>query len=153
MESLAISALLLALGFVSGKTIEHLHLQDLARRERRQRRLPALTTCRIPADWRVEEAMLLTGGVVVSLDYWKRFAASLRQLVGGNVRSFETLFERARREALLRLKEAAAERGCDAIVGVRLESAELANQGANGKGTAGVELIAVGTGLRTQRSR
>jgi uncharacterized protein YbjQ (UPF0145 family) len=146
-----VTAVLLALGFVSGRTIEHLHLQELARRERRQRRLPVLSTARVPADWRVEEAMLLTGSVVISLDYWKRFAASIRQIFGGNVRSFETLFVRARREALLRLKEAAAAKGCDALIGVRLESAELANQWANGKGTAGVELIAIGTGLRTKR--
>lgn len=151
MEQLLVTLFLLALGFVSGKTIEHFHYQDLAKRERRLRRLPTLTTSRMPADWRVEDAMLLTGTVVVSLDYWKRFAAGIRQIFGGNVRSFETLFERARREALLRLKEAAAAKGCDAVIGVRLESAELANQGANGKGTAGVELIAFGTGLRAKR--
>ncbi len=151
MDQLLVSAFLLALGFVSGKSIEHFHFQDLAKRERRHRRLLALTTRRVPADWRVEDAMLLTGSVVISLDYWKRFAAGIRQLFGGNVRSFETLFERARREALLRLKEAAAAKGCDALIGVRLESAELVNQGANGKGTAGVELIAFGTGLRVKR--
>lgn len=151
MDQLLVSAFLLALGFVSGKSIEHFHFQDLAKRERRHRRLLALTTRRVPADWRVEHAMLLTGSVVISLDYWKRFAAGIRQLFGGNVRSFETLFERARREALLRLKEAAAAKGCDALIGVRLESAELVNQGANGKGTAGVELIAFGTGLRVKR--
>ena len=151
MEQLLVTAFLLALGFVSGKAIEHFHHQDLARRERRHRRLPALTTRRVPADWRVEDAQLLTGSVVISLDYWKRFAAGIRQFFGGNVRSFETLFERARREALIRLKEAAAAKGCDAVIGVRLESAELANQRANGKGTAGVELFAVGTGLRVKR--
>jgi len=151
MDELLVTAFLLALGFASGKTLEYLHFEDLAKRERRQRRLVALTTRRVPADWRVEEATLLTGTVVISLDYWKRFAAGIRQLFGGNVRSFETLFERARREALLRLKEAAAAKGCDALIGVRLESAELANQWANGKGTAGVELIAVGTGLRMRR--
>jgi uncharacterized protein YbjQ (UPF0145 family) len=151
MEQLLVTVLLLALGFGCGKAIERSHYRELARRERRQRKLPALTTRRVPADWRVEEALLLTGSVVISLDYWKRFAASIRQIFGGNVRSFETLFERARREALLRLKEAAAAKGCDAVIGVRLESAELANQWANGKGTAGVELIAIGTGLRTKR--
>jgi uncharacterized protein YbjQ (UPF0145 family) len=151
MVELVVTALLLLVGLVSGKTIEHLHDQDLKKRERRHRRLPALTTRRVPADWQVEDAHLLTGSVVISLDYWKRFAASIRQFFGGNVRSFETLFLRSRREALVRLKEAAAAKGCDAVIGVRLESAELANQGANGKGTAGVELFVVGTGLRIKR--
>ena len=80
-----------------------------------------------------------------------RVAASFRRFFGGNVRSVESLFERARREAILRLKEASAARGCDVVIGVRLESAELANAHANGKGTAGVALFAVGTGLRTKR--
>jgi uncharacterized protein YbjQ (UPF0145 family) len=151
MDQLLVTALLLALGFVSGKTIEHFHYQDLAKRERRQRRLPALTTSRVPAEWRVEDAMLLTGTVVISLDYWKRFAAGIRQVFGGNVRSFETLFERARREALVRLKEAASAKGCDALIGVRFASVEIANQGPRGKGTAGVELMAFGTGLRAKR--
>ena len=152
MEQLLIPAVLLALGFVSGKSAEHLHYQDLAKRERRLRRLPALTTQRVPAGWRVEDVALLTGAVVISIDYWKRFAAGIRQLFGGNVRCYETLFERARREAILRLKQAAAAKGFDAVVGVRLESVELANVGANGKGTAGVELMAFGTGLRTRRA-
>jgi len=152
MEQLLVPALLLALGFASGKAVEHLHYQDLAKRERRLRRLPVVTTRRVPAGWRVEDAALLTGTVVISIDYWKRFAAGIRQFFGGNVRSYETLFERARREAILRLKEAAAARGFDAVIGVRLESVELANQGANGKGTAGVELMAFGTALRTRRS-
>lgn len=151
MEQLLIMALLLALGFVSGKTVEHLHFRDLAKRERGVRRLPVVTTRRVPADWRVEDAALLTGSVVISIEYWKRFAAGIRQIFGGNVRSYETLFERARREAILRLTEAASARGFDAVIGVRLESVELANMGAGGKGTAGVELMAFGTGLRTRR--
>lgn len=148
---LALTLFLLALGFGAGKTIERMHFTDLTARERRYRRLPALTTSRVPARWQVQETALLTGTVVISLDYWKRFAAQVRKIVGGNVRSYETLFERARREALLRLKEAAAARGCDAVIGVRLDSAEIANALGSGKGTAGVELMAVGTGIRTQR--
>lgn len=148
---LIVTLILLAVGFAAGKTIERMHFRDLAARERRYRKLPVITTRRIPAHWRVEEAALLTGSVVISLDYWKRFVARLRQVVGGNVRSYETLFERARREALVRLREAAVARGCDAVIGVRLESAEIANVRGDGRGTAGVELIAVGTGLRTRR--
>jgi uncharacterized protein YbjQ (UPF0145 family) len=148
---LTVSVLLLALGLAVGKTIEHLHHEDLRKRERRYRKLPALSTSRVPAHWSVEDAALLTGSVVISLDYWKRFAAQWKALVGGRIRSYETLFERARREALLRLKEAASARGCDAVIGVRLESAEVADRRGDGKGTAGVELIAFGTGLRTRR--
>jgi uncharacterized protein YbjQ (UPF0145 family) len=148
---LAVSVLLLTLGLVAGKTIEHLHHEDLRKRERRYRRLPALSTSRVPAHWSVEDAALVTGSVVISLDYWKRFVAQWKKIIGGSIRSYETLFARARREAILRLKEAASAHGCDAVIGVRLESAEIADMRGDGKGTAGVELIAVGTGLRTRR--
>ncbi len=150
MVELTVSVLLLALGLVVGKTVEHLHHEDLRKRERRYRKLPALSTSRVPAHWSVEDAVLLTGSVVISIDYWKRFAAQWKKIVGGSIRSYETLFERARREAILRLKEAAGARGCDAVIGVRLESAEIADLRGD-KGTGGVELIAVGTALRTRR--
>ena len=63
-------------------------------------------------------------------------------LVGGRLRSYEPLLDRARREALLRLKEEAALRGYHAVCGVRLETSRLAN--ANGNGTAGVEISHLG---------
>jgi uncharacterized protein YbjQ (UPF0145 family) len=50
----------------------------------------------------------VSGSVVVSVDYFKRFLAGLRTLVGGRVTSYETLLDRARREAILRCKETRA---------------------------------------------
>ena len=83
MLELAVAVLLLALGLVAGKTVEHLHHEDLRKRERRYRKLPALSTSRVPAHWSVEEAALLTGSAAISVDYWKRFAAQWKKLVGG----------------------------------------------------------------------
>ncbi len=140
--------LLLLLAFVTGKLVERAHFRSLARRERRARNFAALTLHDAPADWRVSEAALVTGSVVVSLDYWKRIAASFRGLIGGRVRSYETLLERARREALLRLKERAFERGFRAVINVRFESARLASSFRDGEGTAGVEILAFGTALK-----
>ena len=52
------------------------------------------------------------------------------------------------REALLRMKERAHEAGYRAIIGIRLETSQIAPNGRQGKGTAGVEVLASGTALR-----
>src|SRR5690606_29998946 len=95
-----------------------------------------------PADWAVDGSGLVAGSVVVSLDYFKRFAAALRIILGGRIKSFEPLMERGRREAILRMKEDAQTAGYDAIINVRLETSRIANS--DGSTTAGMELIAYG---------
>ena len=91
---------------------------------------------------------LVTGSVVISLDYFKRVIAGLRALVGGRVKTYEPLLERARREAVLRMTEAARRQGYDAIFNARLETSRLANSRGDGNGTAGVEMLAFGTAVK-----
>jgi uncharacterized protein YbjQ (UPF0145 family) len=142
--------LLLAVGLTAGAATERRHFSSIRLREERFRSLPAVTFSKPPADWVPERAGLVTGSVVVSLDYFKRFAASIRILFGGRVRSFEPLLDRGRREALVRMKEDALAAGYDAIINVRLESSRIAN--ADGATTAGIEMLAYGTGLRLRNS-
>ncbi len=138
---------LLLLGWGVGTAAERAHLRRLRRGENRWRRLPVLSVAHAPESWRIDRAGLVSGSVVISIDHWKRLGAWLRGLVGGRVRGYESLLERARREALLRLKAQAHAAGFDAVVGLRLESTRLATARADGKGTAGVEVLAFGTGL------
>jgi uncharacterized protein YbjQ (UPF0145 family) len=67
------------------------------------------------------------------------------------LKSYETLLDRARRESVLRLKESARESGYRAVINVRLETSRLASGRRDGKGTAGVEILAFGTGLTLRR--
>ena len=48
---------------------------------------------------------------------------------------------------MLRMKEAAVAAGHDAVINVRLETTRIANARADGKGTAGMELVAYGTAI------
>jgi uncharacterized protein YbjQ (UPF0145 family) len=146
--NIGIPLLLLMFAYFVGSAIEARHYASIRRRERELQRLPAITFRTVPAGWEVLESCLVTGSVVVSVDYFKRFLAALRHLVGGRVKSYETILDRARREALLRLKEEAAARGLSAIVNVRLETSRMANGRRGGKGIAGLEVLAFGTGLR-----
>jgi uncharacterized protein YbjQ (UPF0145 family) len=93
----------------------------------------------------------VTGHVVVSVDYFKRFVAGLRGLFGGRISSYESLLDRARREAVLRMKASAMHEGYHAIVNVRLETSCLAKSARNNKKTAGVEVLAFGTGIKMRR--
>ena len=141
------------LGFyVIGSTIERRHFRDLERREELLRNV-VVTTFETPEDWGIDGAELVFGNVVVSLDYFKRFLASIRSLFGGRMRAYEPLMDRGRREALLRMTEAAREGGYGHIVNVRLETSRLASARGNGKGTAGIEVLAYGTALRVTAAR
>ena len=64
--------------------------------------------------------------MVVSLDYFKRFAAALRIIFGGRIKAFEPLMDRGRREAILRMKQDAVAAGYDAIINVRLATSRIA---------------------------
>ena len=147
LVQLAIPLVLLIGTYLIGSFLERRHLKRIRAREEAARGYPVITFPDPPADWQVTATDVVQGSVVVSLDYFKRFVAALRALVGGRVKSYEPLLDRARREAVLRMIDAARARGFDAVVNVRLETSRLANARRNGEGTAGVEMLAYGTGL------
>lgn len=139
---------LLAIGFVFGRVAEARHFKSIQLRE--QELAPVLAFSeRLPPPSDVARRTALVGGnVVISVDYFKMIAASLRSLFGGRVRSFESLVERARREALLRMKQQAKDLGAQMVVNVKLETASISK---GNKGQIGaVEVYAYGTALIEQ---
>ena len=140
--------ILLLVTYFIGSWLERRHFASIREREAALRKFPVLTFETLPATWQVASSDLVSGSVVVSLDYFKRFVAALRSLVGGRIKTYEPLLERARREALLRMTEEAKVTGFDAVINVRLETSRLASSRRDGKGIAGVEMLAFGTGVR-----
>jgi uncharacterized protein YbjQ (UPF0145 family) len=86
---------------------------------------------------------MVYGHVVISIDYFKRFLAGLRNIFGGEVSSYETILDRARREAILRMKEAAKE--ADIIINLRIETSTIAKSSKNQVGCS--EVLAYGTAI------
>jgi uncharacterized protein YbjQ (UPF0145 family) len=148
---LAVPLVLLLVGYFAGTMAEQSHYKSIRLRELRMRRMPTTNLKKPPAHWRVEKVALVAGSTVVSVDYFKRFLAQLRGFIGGRVRSYESLLDRARRESVLRMKEEAAKQGFDAVINVRLESSNIAAPFRNDRGTAGVEVLAFGTALKLIR--
>jgi uncharacterized protein YbjQ (UPF0145 family) len=142
---LATFALLLLVGLVFGRAAEARHFRDLQRREAELAGVLVFNERTPPADRAYRESALVVGSVVVAEDYFKRAAAALRGLVGGRVTAYESLMDRGRREAILRMKEAARARGAGAVFNVRLETASLSE--ASGGAMFSAEFIAYGTAL------
>ncbi|GBC61217.1 YbjQ family protein [Desulfonema ishimotonii] len=144
--NLGIPLCLIALGYFCGTWTEQRHYRSIEAREKALVRLPATTAKNVDVNEAdVERAEMVWGSVVVSNDYFKRLLAALRNIFGGRVKSYESLVDRARREAMLRMKEMAPD--ATIILNVRLETATI-GRSANKKGMVGsVEALAWGTAL------
>lgn len=137
---------LVILGYISGSLIERKHYILIKQRERMSMKLPAVTLkSAIPEGVEITNAALVTGSAVISLDYFKRFLAGFYNFFGGEVKSYESLLDRARREAVLRMKEKA--RRANIIINVRIETSAI-GKSANERSTVGsIEAIAYGTAV------
>jgi uncharacterized protein YbjQ (UPF0145 family) len=133
---------LLAVGYVFGKRVETSHFRELVERERKLAHFPIHSGKALPQS--TQRCFVVARSVVISDDYFKKFAAGLKSLIGGRLTTYETLLDRARREATLRAKERAIELGAQGIVHFRLETSSIfgdETQGAMGI----VQVTAYGT--------
>ncbi len=143
----ALPVVLAVFGLIVGSILERRHFTSIREREARYAAFPVFPSKSVDSDRDLAEGRLVVASVVVSLDYFKKILAAFRNIFGGNVRSYESLLDRAKREALLRLKEQVPE--CDAIINLRMETSNLASVHARKKkGIGGVEVIAYGTAIR-----
>jgi len=141
---------LIVLGIFVGRSIERKHFADLKRREVAVSHVLAtqMKTFHQPKS-QASPPIMLVSEVVISSDYLKSFVGAIQNFVGGEIHGFQTLLERARREALLRMKEQALERGYDAICCVRLNTAEIGGHDpAQKRAIVMVSLLASGTAYR-----
>ncbi|MCH9696825.1 MAG: YbjQ family protein [Gammaproteobacteria bacterium] len=136
---------LLILGYVFGQWAERRHFKFIQHRERLLKNILCFNVKTLPSYDTAPDVELVVGNVVISIDYFKRIAAGLNNIFGGRVSSYESLVERARREAILRMKLNAKERGASMIFNVKLETASIYK--GNGQQVGSVEVYAYGTAL------
>lgn len=144
--NIALPVLLLLTGYGVGRILERRHLVSIRARERELQSVIALNTRYVPEGVVATQTRVVMGSVVVSSDYFKTFVAAFRNMFGGRFRGYESLLERARREALLRMKSHARKSGCNLIIGVRFHTTSI-----SGSQTPSVEVMAYGTAVKTQQ--
>lgn len=103
-----------------------------------------LTTETIPGQDISEALGLVRGSTVRAKHIGSDIVASLRQIVGGEVREYAALLAGAREQAYDRMVQEAHQLGADAIVAVRMETSTI-QQGAS-------EVVWYGTAVRLKRA-
>ena len=145
MYDLIIFITLLALGYGFGRHAESKHYKSIIKREKQLNSIPAIASRVPPAASRELNSQLVSGSVVISIDYFKRFIAGLRNIFGGKITSYESLLDRARREALLRMKQEAEKLNAEFVFNIKLETSSIHKGRGNSIGS--VEVLAYGTAL------
>jgi uncharacterized protein YbjQ (UPF0145 family) len=145
MYDLIVLIVLLTIGYVVGRFAETRHYRSIIAREEALRGIPAVTTKLLPTMDPPARTTLVAGNVVISVDYFKKFVAGLRNLAGGRVVAYETLVDRARREAILRMKLDAKRRGAKMVFNVKLETSSISKGRKNSIGS--LEVLAYGTAV------
>ena len=141
--NLGFVVLLGLIGLVAGSAIERRHYRSIREREQALKHVLLFNEKRPPLTVSGQPFYIVQGSVVVSSDYFKNLAAGLRSIFGGRLTSYETLLDRARREAVLRMKQQAHERGAHMVVNVLFETSTL-NQNEPGS-IVSCEVLVYGT--------
>lgn len=130
---------------ITGVIIERRHYRSIRAREAATASLPVITLRTLGGERPVADARLVTASIVISHDNFKRFLAQIRKIFGGRLHSYESLLDRARREAILRLK--AESPGAHLIMNLRIDTANIASTQGK-KGIGALEVLASGTAIR-----
>jgi len=98
------------------------------------------TTSEVPGKKVTEILGLVKGSTIQSRHVGSDFVASLKKVVGGEIKSYSKILAKARTQAIERMEEEAKALGADAIVCLRLTTSEVMNLAA--------EVLAYGTAVK-----
>lgn len=83
---------------------------------------------------------LVSGSTIQSKNFISDFGQSLKSIIGGELKSYTDMMNKARQEATERMTKQANDLGADAIIGVRFATSAIMNQAA--------EILVYGTAVR-----
>ena len=125
--------------------LEHRHYRSIHRREKELLHIPTTTTWHYDTTREIARVQFAHGGVAVSTDFYKRAIAFFRGLIGGEIKTYSPPLDRAKREALLRMKESCPD--CDIYVNCRFQTSAIKH----GRRVSCVEIIAYATAIRYKK--
>jgi uncharacterized protein YbjQ (UPF0145 family) len=138
--------LFLVLGFFVGRWTERRHLKRLEEAEHRLSSVRVSNVKTFPGGVKPGTSVrIVTGESVVATDAFKNYLAKWRNVFGGEVRSYNTLVDRARRQAVVNVLEQADRAGCNAVCNLRLNTSTIASSSKSRQGSGVVEVLATAT--------
>lgn len=141
-----IPILLVVVGFFSGSIFEKRHYASIERREKELRPIPVTNVREFDTAREIVASRLVMGSVVISVDAFKSMVGGLQSFFGGRVSSYETLVDRARREAVLRMMDEAT--GAHVLVNLRIETSAV---GDPGESASSIEAVAYATAVEYRK--
>lgn len=141
---LGIALLVILIGLLAGSWIEKRHYRSIEEREAALRPIPSSTLKGLPPEEQILRSRVVYGSVVISIDAFKQALASLQRFFGGEVTAYETLVDRARREALLRLYDQVG--APEVLANIRLETSPIGGGGGRERVTS-IEVLAYATAV------
>ncbi len=146
MNDILLLLILLVITYFTGTIIEKKHFESIRKREIALIKKPIVNFG--AKTWntnkKIKKIELVTGECVISGDYFKNFVASLKNLFGGRLTTFESVLDRGRREAILRMREKAI--GANFIINTRIESVMI-NDNYGKESVPQCAIIAYGTAI------
>ena len=141
---LGLALLALLVGLLSGSWVERRHYRSIEERESQLRGVAASTLSELPEAGHILRSRVVYGSVVISIDAFKQALAGLQSFFGGEVTAYETLVDRARREAVLRLYDEVGPP--EMLANVRIETSPIGG-GSGGERVTSIEVIAYATAV------
>ncbi len=138
---------LIGLGYTVGRWRERSHLKSLAVREEALGHIMVTDLKTLADPQTAVSGCLVMGETVIATDYFKSIATQLRNLIGGDMKSMQSLVDRARREAMVRMLEKADRAGATEVCNVRLETSNIRSATSKKKAAISVEMLAFGTAI------
>ena len=126
---LLIAIALLIICYFTGRSREKKHYKSIRERAVKLYKQPHINFSKnVNISQPVKNAQLVSASVVIGCDYFKVFLASLRNIFGGNVSAYESVLDRGRREAILRIRESAYRMKADLVMNIKIETVMLSEQ-------------------------
>jgi len=139
LQTLAVAVI----GWTIATLLERMHTKYMTDRENLLADINVSTNKNAGDD--AESGILIYGSVVVAHDFFRTLVIQFRKIIGGNIKAYERLVARGRREAFIRMREDARLRGVDSVINVRFTGNHV-----SGRFLSAVEMVAYGTGIKTR---
>lgn len=139
---------IILLGLFFGKRTEKKHYTSILEREEKFKHIVILSDkdTRNMSNIQEDNSLMIAEATVVSIDAFKKLMASFVNIFWGKMKAYESLVDRARREAVLKVKQVAYENDYNALANLRIETSSITK---NAKKTVGaVEALAYASGIK-----